>query len=755
MKADFLVEIGTEELPAKPLLGFIEFFKKAMENGLNEASLTYGKIEEFATPRRLALLVHDLDTQTPAREIEKRGPALQAAFDANGQPTQAILSFVRANGVSVDQLERKDTGKGVWLVARIKETPKKAADLLPAIVEKALSQIPVAKKMRWGQSEFEFIRPVKWVVLLLGEDVVPARLFGLEADRKTYGHRFLHPEAVILKHAADYEEVLEGAKVVASFEKRRDKIKEEILQKKVFTLDKDKNGNVIVLDGKNEGVLLQEVTGLVEWPTVVVCSFEPRFLQVPKEALSASMWEHQKCFPVSLIVRGRPQALKKDIHFKETPYENEEYELIGDLVYDLDSCFIAVSNLGDHPNIKSGNERVMRARLSDAEFFYHEDLKKTLEQHRKGLKTVSFQTGLGTLWDKSERIARFARTILHKMRHSQEGTSDPAAERIYEIGQLCKSDLMTQMVGEFPELQGIMGTHYYNQDNSISDKAKPASGEFIEQHYWPRFANDLLPTSPSAQALALADRLDTIIGIISTGQIPTGDKDPFGLRRASLGILRILIEKDLPLNLYQLLELAAGFYKDQNISLKNSNTVDDSFNYILERLRAYYSENFRPDQITVILAKNLKEPLHIDCWLNALDEFEKTNPEAFNALKTGSKRARNILKKENINLSGLPQATLFSMREEKDLWTVLEKTKASIAEKNSKTISNDTNYRKNYTENCKKILNELSQLRDPIDCFFDTVRVMDEDEKVRNNRLRLLKALDELFLESVDLSLLQ
>ncbi|OYX04760.1 MAG: glycine--tRNA ligase subunit beta, partial [Thiotrichales bacterium 32-46-8] len=494
MKADFLVEIATEELPPKALKRLMHAFADGLAKQLTTANLAYGDVEPFATPRRLAVRVRDLQCQQEDRVQERQGPPKSQAFDKEGNPSKALEGFARTNGVAITDLIEVDTPKGVWMAVKQVIKGGHTRDLLPAMVEKALADLPIPKRMRWGAGDAEFVRPVKHVTLLLGEDVLPCRILGVESAQVSVGHRVHHPELVLLKDAPSYEQTLAKAFVVASFNARMDTIVDL-----VQAAAKDA-GVVAEIDPE----LVEEVAALVEWPSAVTCRFDEDFLQVPQECLISTMKANQKYFHTV------------DAQGKLTP------------------VFIVITNIDstDVAQIREGNEKVVRPRLSDARFFWQQDLKHSMEAWLQPLKTVIFQKDLGSVFDKVERIETLAAAMAKHL-----GSSPELAGR---AARLAKCDLMSAMVGEFPELQGIMGRYYALQANEDVDVAYA-----IEQHYWPKGGGADIPTNSVAQAVALADKFDTLTGIFYAGMIPTGDKDPFALRRAALGIVRIAVESEL------------------------------------------------------------------------------------------------------------------------------------------------------------------------------------------------------------------
>lgn len=687
-RRDFLVEIGTEELPPKALLRLAQAFAAGVREGLAKAGLTHGEMKHFAAPRRLAVLVEALSVAQPDRVLERRGPAVAAAFDDNGCATPAATGFARSCGVEVEDLEKLETDKGAWLVFRSKEAGRGTVELLPDIVQRALAGLPIPKRMRWGSLKVEFVRPVHWVVMLFGNETVDAEILGVSAGRETRGHRFHHPEPLYLAEPAAYAPLLatEG-RVMADFEARREAIRAQVIESA-----EDLEGRALL----NEA-LLDEVTALVEWPVALTGGFETRFLEVPAEALISTMQDNQKYFAV-VDAKGR-----------------------------LMPHFITVANIEsrDPAQVRAGNERVIRPRLSDAAFFWNQDRKRPLASRLDELKTVVFQKKLGTLYDKVQRVAALARTIARESGHDV-ALSERAA-------LLSKCDLMTNMVGEFPALQGIMGRYYAQHDGEPAEVAQA-----LDEQYMPRFAGDQLPQTGAGQALALADRLDTLVGIFAIGQAPTGEKDPFGLRRAALGALRIMITRQLDLDLEMLLEDAAHRFPAGIVA---ADTVETVFDFMMERLRSYYLEDgVRPDVFEAVLARRPTRPLDFDRRVRAVTAFRAL--PAAESLAAANKRIRNILKQtEEAVPTALELGGLVEPAER-----VLAERVAALAEDVGPLLD-----RREYTA----ALMRLATLREPVDAFFDRVMVMVEDGALRRNRLALLNTMSNLFLRVADLSRLQ
>jgi glycyl-tRNA synthetase beta chain len=685
---DLLIEIGTEELPPKALRRLSLAFADEMAKGLDSASIEPEKIHVYATPRRLALLLKALPIAQRDRETTRRGPAVAAAFDDEGCATQAAIGFAKSCGVEVEELDQLETKKGSWLSFRAIEKGQPTAALIPGLVSRALAALPIPKRMRWGDRDDEFVRPVHWVVLLFGDEVIDATILGIKAGRSTHGHRFHHPEAIYLAEPEAYLPILETeGHVLADYAARQEAIRAQVIEQ-ANTL----GGEAIVDDQ-----LLNEVTALVEWPVAISGRFDEAFLEVPSEALISSMQDHQKYFPVV------------DAGGKLLPH------------------FITVANLisTDPAQIQAGNERVIRPRLADAAFFWNQDRKQPLEERADRLRSMVFQKQLGTLFDKKERISELAGRIAKLI-----GDQPEHAER---AAQLCKCDLLTSMVNEFPELQGIMGRYYATHDGEAD-----AVATAIEEHYLPRFAGDELPATATGQAVALADRLDSMVGIFATGQQPTGVKDPFALRRAALGVIRICVEQQLDLDLETLLNAAADAL-GHKIDARSS--VDEVFGYIMDRLLGYYQDKgVDIDLIDAVLATRPTRLLDLEQRIKACQAF-RSLPEA-SSLTAANKRISNILKKTD---EVIP--------EQVDISQLVDN-----AEKKLATVLNDLNTEVvplmeagDYTP----ALTRLAALRESVDAFFDEVMVMVDDDALRANRLALLRNLGSLFLRVADLSRLQ
>ena len=684
---NFLVEIGTEELPPKALKTLATSFADNVEAELNQAGLTFDKIEWFAAPRRLAVKVLNLATQQPSKEIEKRGPAVSAAFDAEGKPTKAAEGWARGCGITVEQAERIATDKGEWLVHRAKIEGQPTKNLLNGIVANALAKLPIPKPMRWADKSVQFIRPVHTVTMLLGDELIEGEILGVASARTIRGHRFLGEKEFEIQHADQYPQLLrEKGSVVADFNER----KAEILAKS--------QAKATALGGVAdiEESLLEEVTSLVEYPNVLAAKFEERFLAVPAEALVYTMKGDQKYFPI--------------------------YDKDGKLL----PHFIFVSNINpeDPTAIIEGNEKVVRPRLTDAEFFFKTDLKQKLVDRLPRLETVLFQQQLGTLKDKTDRIEQLAGEIA-----KQIGADEAKAKR---AGLLSKCDLMTNMVFEFTDTQGVMGMHYARHDGEDEEVAVA-----LNEQYMPRFAGDELPKSLVASAVALADKFDTLTGIFGIGQAPKGSADPFALRRAALGALRIIVEKNLPLDLEDLVKKSAALFGDK---LTNQNVVADVVDFMLGRFRAWYQdEGIAVDVIQAVLARRPTRPADFDARVRAVSHFRTL--DSAEALAAANKRVANILAKAEGDIGAIDVALCVEPAEQ-----VLAQSVLSLAKEVQPLIAQGE-----YTA----VLDKLAGLRQPVDNFFDNVMVNAEDVKLRQNRLAILNTLQGLFLQVADISLLQ
>ncbi|HDR1865755.1 glycine--tRNA ligase subunit beta [Pasteurella multocida] len=685
---NFLAEIGTEELPPKALKKLATAFAENMELELNQAGLAFDKVEWFAAPRRLAVKVLGLATSQPSKQIEKRGPAVSAAFDAEGKPTKAAEGWARGCGISVAQAERVATDKGEWLVHRATIEGQPTKNLLKDMVANALAKLPIPKPMRWADKTVQFIRPVHTVTMLLGDELIEGEILGVESARTLRGHRFLGEREFQISHADQYPALLkEKGSVVADFNERKALILAKS-QEKATAL-----GGVADI----EDDLLDEVTSLVEYPNVLAAKFEERFLAVPAEALVYTMKGDQKYFPI--------------------------YDKDGKLL----PHFIFVSNINpdDPSKIIEGNEKVVRPRLTDAEFFFKTDLKQRLEDQLPRLETVLFQQQLGTLRDKTARIEQLAGEIA-----KQIGADEAKTKR---AGLLSKCDLMTNMVFEFTDTQGVMGMHYARHDGEDEEVAVA-----LNEQYMPRFAGDELPKSLVASAVALADKFDTLTGIFGIGQQPKGSADPFALRRAALGALRIIVEKNLPLDLAEIVKKSSALFGDK---LTNTNVVEDVVEFMLGRFRAWYQdEGIAVDVIQAVLARRPTKPSDFDARVRAVSHFRAL--EAAEALAAANKRVSNILAKVEGELPANIDTTLCAEAAEKVLAEQVIALQAELAPLFAKG-------------EYQVALDRLAALREPVDTFFDNVMVNAENPQLRQNRLAILNNLRNLFLQVADISLLQ
>jgi glycyl-tRNA synthetase beta chain len=693
-RRDFLVEIGTEELPPLALKGLSQAFETALTAALDTARLRHGRVQRFATPRRLAVLVKGLAEQQPEQELKRRGPPVTAAFDAAGNPTRAAAAFAESCGTTVPELGRITEPKGEFLFYEGRLPGRAAKELLPGIVTEVLDGLPIPKRMRWGSGDAEFVRPVHWVVLLFGKQVLAAKILDTPSGQLTHGHRFHAPKPLRIATPGAYVGTLRTrGHVLADFEERRDKVRAGVNE-----VAQGLGGTPVSSDA-----LLDEVTSLVEWPVPLAGRFEERFLQLPREVLIATLQDHQRYFPLA-AADGR-----------------------------LLPSFIAVANLEsrDPDQVRAGNERVVRPRLSDAAFFYDTDRKRPLAQRRDGLAGVVFQSQLGTLADKVHRLRMQAREIAARL-----GSEPALAERAAE---LCKCDLLTAMVGEFPELQGTMGRYYAEHDGE-----NPAVSAAIAEHYLPRFAGDALPDGPIGTALAIADKLDTITGIFAIDQKPSGTRDPFGLRRAALGVVRIIIEKRLELDLRALIRRAAELLAERSagVAAPSDALQEQVYDYVMERLRAYYLEGAAGVTVTTemfdaVLSNRPAAPVDFDARLRAVERFLKLDAAA--SLAAANKRIANILRKADRPTTSGVRPELLQLDAERQLHGALEQLRPEVEPLLA---------RRDYTE----ALQRLARLREPVDAFFDSVMVMDENAELRGNRLGLLAALRQLFLHTADLS---
>jgi len=687
-RQDFLVELGTEELPPKALKQLSAAFTQGIIDRLTKANLNFGEVKSYAAPRRLAVHIGQLDLQQPDQQISRRGPAIKAAYDAAGNPTKALEGFARSCGADVNRLEKLETDKGTWVVFNCLQPGTATEELLPTFVDESLTALPIPKRMRWGASKVEFVRPVQWLLMLLGDKVIDAEILGLKSGNQTRGHRFHYPDSLTISKPSDYADTLEKTGyVLANFERRKARIRQQILEAATPT------GGKAVIDED----LLDEVTSLNEWPVALTGRFEESFLQVPAEALISTMKANQKYFHII------------DTDGKMLPF------------------FITIANIEskDPQQVIEGNERVIRPRLADAAFFFETDQKLTLADRQESLKPVVFQQQLGSLFDKSQRVAQLAAKIAASVHGN--------AEWAKRAGELCKTDLMSEMVMEFPELQGIMGRYYAQLDGEPEEVAAA-----MEEQYFPRFAGDNLPETLTGCVLSIADKLDTVVGIFGINQPPTGTKDPFGLRRAALGILRIMVEKQLDLDLAECVRISMTLHTD----LPAQNLEDTVVDYVLERFKAWYEEEGLAAEIFLsVFARRPTKPLEFNQRVQAVASFCRL--EAAQALAAANKRVSNILSKEaTAGEEQQLQPTLFKEAAESTLYETLNAKAQAIQPALA-------------ARDFTSALTELAQLKEPVDTFFDQVMVMADDAAIRNNRIALLSQLRNTFLQIADISLLQ
>jgi len=684
---DFLVEIGTEELPPKSLKKLSDAFSNGIEKALKDAGLNYDEAKSFASPRRLALRIKGLEIKQTDKIVEKKGPSKKAASDNEGQPSRALLGFAKSLKIEPAQLEEQETPKGTWLVYRSTEAGSETQSLLNTIVDQSLSKLPIPKRMRWGAQRVEFVRPLQWVLMIFGGEVIQGNILGIPNSNTTRGHRFHSSGEIQINHADDYEiALLEQGRVIADYDIRKEKIRLGV------QATAEQAGGVAVIDED----LLDEVASLNEWPVPLLGGFEERFLEVPTEALISSMKEHQKYFHLL----DKSGAMMPN--------------------------FITIANIEstDPAQVIEGNERVIRPRLSDAAFFFETDKKSNLEARREQLKKIIFQKDLGTVFDKTERVSKLAAKI-----SLQIGGDANEAER---AGKLAKSDLVTEMVLEFTDLQGIMGSHYARFDGESEEIALA-----LNEQYMPKFAGDTLPGTKTGQALSIAEKLDSLVGLFGINQPPTGTKDPFALRRAALGILRIIVDKQLDLDLNDIISWSVEQYD----GLKNDNVKQELVTYMLERFRAWYEgENISAEVFLSVCARRPTRPVDFDKRVNAVSAFHALDEAQ--ALSAANKRVSNILAKQNTDLSGKTvSSNLLTDAAEIELAAQLN----SLSEKVTPLFDKG---------DYESALASLATLQKPVDQFFDDVMVMVDDEAVKTNRLILLNQLRALFLKVADISLL-
>ena len=682
-----LIELGTEELPPKSLTKLATAFHDGIQSQLDKAALSYEEISWYASPRRLAVEVKVLAEKQEDKQVEKRGPAVNVAFDDQGNPSKAAEGWARSNGITVEQAERLTTEKGEWLLHRANVKGKSVKEIIPEIVSTSLTKLPIPKPMRWGNARTQFIRPVHTLTIMYGNEILPCETLGVNSDNKLQGHRFHQKDMVTLTHADEYLATLNKAFVIADFSERKAKIVEQINQA-AQQIDA-----VALMDEE----LLEEVTALVEWPVTLVGTFDEEFLDVPAEPLIYSMKDHQKYFPVT----------------------NKAGELINKFI------FVANIESKDPQQVVFGNEKVIRPRLADAEFFYKTDKKQRLSDRLDKLANVLFQKQLGTVKDKSERIATLSQSIAQ--------TINENADEAYRAGLLSKTDLITDMVLEFPQVQGTMGKYYARHDGESE-----AIAQALEDQYRPRYAGDSLPEANIGCAVAIADKIDSLVGIFGINQPPKGDKDPFALRRAAIGIIRIIIEKELEIDLTALIEKSITLFGDK---LSNNNTANEVLDFIMGRYKAFYQEQgINIDVIQAVMANKPSSPLDFDKRIKAVSYFRTL--DAAVTLAAANKRVGNILAKFEGQLYECFNLDLAQEAEEKELAQVFAEVNEQV-----KPLMTSKDY--------QGALTQLAQLKTPIDVFFDNVMVMSNDEAVKTNRLTLLNEIRNCFFEIADISQLQ
>ncbi|MGM0525922.1 MAG: glycine--tRNA ligase subunit beta [Pseudomonadota bacterium] len=683
---NLLIEVGTEELPPKSLKLLGDSFAQGVAKGLKESGLAYSSIKALATPRRLAVAVEQLEAEQQDKTVEKRGPSVDVAFDDTGKPTKAAEGWARSNGITVDQAQRLKTDKGEWLLHKAEVKGEKLDAILPGIVESALKQLPIPKPMRWGDSDAQFIRPVHTLTLIYGTNLIKAEILDTQSARHILGHRFHAPQGFELEHADDYEQQLQKHYVIADQQARIQTITDEVKR-----LASEVGGTVV-----HDRELIEEVSALVEWPVALTATFDESFLEVPKEPLIGTMKDDQRYFPI----------------------EDDNGSLLPQ--------FIFISNIEskDPKQVIQGNEKVIRPRLADAQFFFEADKKFPLASRVDKLSSVLFQKQLGSIKDKSDRISRLSGVIAEILQ-----TDADLARR---AGFLSKADLVTEMVLEFPDTQGTMGKHY-----ALNDGEPAVVADAIEQHYWPRFSGDDLPTSDVACAVALADKLDTLIGIFGIGQVPKGDRDPFALRRAALGLIRIIVEKNLNLDLQHLISKAVEQFGDK---LTNKTVESDVFRFLMGRFRPWYQDQgIEVDVIQAVIANAPSRPADFDARIKAIAAFKQL--EAAESLAEANKRVSNILSKADIELTGMVNHDLLVEPQEQTLASKISETELSCEPELE-------------MGNYEGALNRMASLKDDIDAFFDHVMVNADDQNIKQNRLNLLHQLRQLFLRVADISLL-
>ncbi|MBF7074661.1 glycine--tRNA ligase subunit beta [Glaciecola sp. MH2013] len=683
-----LIELGTEELPPKALKKLSDSFTQNISDELSKAGFSFSSVKSFAAPRRLAVSIVDCESQQADSKIEKRGPSVSAAFDADGNPTKAAMGWARGNGIDVDQAQRLKTDKGEWLLHVADVKGKKLDDVLQDVINQTIKKLPIPKAMRWGSSSAEFIRPVHTFTVMFGARIIKLALLGLNSGNQLSGHRFHGDHRFTLGHANDYASELRKQFVIADYKERVDLIQAGL----------NKRAAELGLQADFDLALLEEISSLVEWPVILDARFDVDFLEVPKEALIYTMKDDQKYVPL-LDESG-----------------------------ELSSQFLFVSNIEskDPSQVIHGNEKVIRPRLADAKFFFDTDKKTTLESKADKLGSVLFQKDLGTVADKTERLVKIVQYLAESLGHNSKDAVRAA--------QLAKADLLSDMVMEFPSVQGIMGYHYAIHDGENQQVAKA-----IEEQYLPRFAGDNLPSTETGTMLALAEKLDTLVGIFGIGKLPKGDKDPFALRRSAIGMLRILVENKLSLNLQDLISAVVNIYGSK---LSNSDTSEQVFSFLLDRFRPlYHDQGISGDVVSAAMSQGCSTAVDVDARIRAVNDFKAL--DSASDLVAANKRVANILNKNNIELHRLPDidSRLFSESAETALYDCLRDAEKTVA-------------RFSQTLDYSKTLESLSVLKTPLNVFFDDVMIMAEDERVKANRVALVGKARQLFLSVADVSLI-
>ena len=690
--ADFLVEIGTEELPPKALRSLKDAFAENLVAAIDNARLPHGDVHAYASPRRLAVLVEALAAGQEDRRISQKGPPTKVAFDDDGKPKPPAIAFAKKCGVELADLDRMTTDKGEWLSYELLEKGQPTSGLIPDLIEKALAALPIPRRMRWGAGDAEFVRPIHWVVLLHGKNTIDATVMGIKTGRESRGHRFHSAGAIAIPEPGKYLLTLEKkGHVIADFDRRRKLVEAGVTEKA-------KEAGGAIVDGES---LYDEVAALVEWPVPVLGNFDKAFLLLPRETVISTLTGHQRYFPVA----------------------DKDGELL--------PLFITVANIEstDPDQVREGNERVIRPRLADAAFFWDSDRKRALSDRQDALRDVVYQRGLGSLYDKSVRIAALAGSIAT--------SANIASENVARAAMLCKCDLLTGMVGEFPELQGVMGRYYAELDGESK-----AVADAIGEHYQPRFAGDILPASADGQVLAVADKLDTLAGVFSLGKKPSGNRDPFGLRRAALGIIRILVECEIDIDLQAIITEAAGSQPASGDKSKAgpADVAADVFEYITERLRRYFLDRdsgLATESFDAVLARKPTSLVDFGRRLAAVQSFIGLDEAA--SLASANKRIANILRQAGDDRGTDVDQELLQDPAEEALFAALHNA--------GNTVRPMLDERR-YTE----ALRALAALREPVDQFFDDVMVMSDDDALKNNRLALLGELRNLFLDVADIS---